>query len=101
MPAKKNKGYVIKCQVSRGTFRGEFFIVIELPGGEVLTAVADESQVVFKGPKPQSKTEKTEAGLLVSVIERWKTNWLVDLHRETFSGGSRVVVPKDLVTSVA
>ena len=97
--ASKTK-YALKCQVSRGMFRDEFFVVIELPGGETFTAVTDESQVIFKGPKP-SNTEKADAGLLVSVIERSNSNWLVDLHRETFSGGSRVFVPKNLVESVA
>ncbi|OFW38990.1 MAG: hypothetical protein A3J28_12435 [Acidobacteria bacterium RIFCSPLOWO2_12_FULL_60_22] len=100
MPQQKKKHAILRCKVSRGTFTNEFFVVIELPDGRVLTSLADVSQVVF-GANRAAAGESVDAGVKVSVVGEQKGMLLVDLPRETFSQGRRVLVPPTMVESKA
>ena len=89
MPQQKKKHAILRCKVSRGTFTNEFFVVIEMPDGKILTSVADGSQVVGA------------TGVKVSVVGKLEGMLLVDLPRETFSQGRRLLVPPTMVESKA
>jgi len=88
---------VLKCKVSLGTFTGEVFVIIELPEGKVLTGVADTSQVVLGGGQQLRPDTLIDGGVKIVVVEQAKDKLLVDLPRETFSQGNRVLVPREMV----
>lgn len=97
---RKDAVGILTCKVSRSVFTNEFFVIIELPSGEVLTTLADKSQIV---PPPTSEEleakNSVNAGVRVSILDRIRDKLLVDLPRETFSSGSRVLVPASMIQS--
>jgi hypothetical protein len=96
LPQQKKELAVLNCKVSRGTFTNEFFIVIQLPGDKILTTVADKSQIVW-GANSLDAEDSIDAGVKVSVLGREAGMLLIDLPRETFSQGNRILVPPDMV----
>lgn len=96
MPYRRTKNAVLRCRISRGIFTNEFFVVIEVPGGETFTTVADKSQVVFQGNRPD-EIDSVEAGVKVSVLGEQSGMLLIDLPRETFSQGNRILVPPEML----
>jgi len=95
--AKKGRTVNLKCKASKSIFTNEVFITIELPDGEVLTSLANTSQVVLYPPRSLDAEESVDAWVRVSVVDRIKDKLLIDLPRETFSSGSRVLVPETMV----
>jgi len=100
LPKSKNRGRVglLSCRVSSGMFANEVFIVVEMPDGQTVTSVADKSEISpRRGNSLTSPLKNVEADVQVVVIERVKDKVLVDLPRETFSGGNRLLVPESMI----
>lgn len=89
---------LIKCKVSLGMFADERGVRIELPNGESLFTLADRSQLqVEREPAPG---EEVDGYVWVSIIDETGGNLLIDLPQQTFTGGTRISIPKALVRSV-
>src|SRR5258705_459603 len=92
---RPQKSFYLPCQIGLGPFERERGVSIDVPGFGKVTTIVDESDV---WTERELRPGLTVAGRLKVVVVAVKNDkFIVDLPRETFSSGPRIVVPKDLV----
>src|SRR5688572_24498349 len=99
MPKTIHDRELIRCKVSLGMFAHERGVQIEIPGEKALSLLVDRSQVrIDREPAPG---EEVEGWLEVTVISTSNGRVIVDLPQPTFTTGTRIAVPRDLLKAVA
>lgn len=85
---------LLACRVGRGMFENERAITITADDVE-FSALVDADDVVVKSAP---RGDETVAGWVkVSIVQKGKDRALVDLPRETFSSGPRILIPLTLI----
>lgn len=86
----------IPCRVSRGMFSDERAVLLDLPGeGRVSVLVDERSVKVSRDPGPD---EEVDGRLNVYIVAEEGENVVLDLPQPSITGGSRVIVPRRLVS---
>lgn len=97
MPTIQSEWF-LRCQVGRGMFDSERTVTFTAGSTtyEAIVAVDD-----VEAEREPMGDEAAEGRVRVAVIERSGDQALIDLPRETFNGGCRVIVPMSLLVRSA
>lgn len=89
----------IKVMVSRGMFSNERGVRINLPNGEVLSMLVDRMQVnVDRDPQ---RDDEVGGWLEVLIVSTHDGRVIIELPQQTFTTGTRVEVPHELLKTAA
>lgn len=86
----------IPCRVYKGQFSFEYFVEVDLPEG-LKQLFVDKSKVYNLGKELSDPEESVNGELEVMVVKDGAEVVLIELPADTFSGGQRFVVRKDLL----
>ena len=91
---KVEKETLLKCKVGLGMFKSERTVTVKVDATEFSAIVDAEDVRVDEEPKGD---ELVDGWVRVFVIEKGKDQALIDLPRETFTSGTRIIVPMSLL----
>lgn len=99
VPESVQERVLIRCKVSLGLFAEERGVRVELPNGEVISALVDKSQVqIEREPAPG---EEVDGFVWASIVDATGGSIVVDLPQQTLTGGTRMSVPRALLRTAA
>jgi hypothetical protein len=88
--AKVKNGWRLRCRVGRGMFESERTVMIALASGQISAIVDADDVEVAEAPAGETLVD---GWVRVTFIEKGPTEALIDLPRETFTSGPRILVP--------
>lgn len=87
----------IPCKVALGTFSSERTVAVDLPDGREVYTIVDESLVEVD--QKLGPDVILNGRVKVSLVEIQKDSAVVDLPGEGLSNGTRLIIPKALLTA--
>jgi hypothetical protein len=93
---KVERETVLKCKVGLGMFKSERTVTVKVDDTEYSAIVDADDVRIAREPVGD---ELVDGLVRVFVIERGLDKALIDLPRETFTSGTRIIVPLSLLES--